>query len=141
MDWRNAVFASAAALIASLSAPAQADATARSSRCEEMNFRVYFDRDSARLSPAALETLHTAQRNVQGCSYAELHVLAESGRLQSQRGRAIVAAMHGRAWNVVRVERQQFAQTAYGGPEFVEVLTTPNHVPARSPLNDQEAGV
>jgi len=141
MFWRNAALAGAAAMIASLAVPAQAD-VAQPTRCEEMNVRVYFDHDSARLNQAARETLAAAQRNVSDCTYAELHVSANPGSLQVQRGRAVLAAMHGRSWNVARVERQQMAQAAsYGGPDYVQVLMTPNRVPAAPALTDQNAGV
>lgn len=141
MFWRNAALAGAAAMIASLAVPAQADA-AQPARCEEMNLRVYFDHDSARLNQAARDTLAAAQRNISDCTYAELHVSANPGPLQVQRGRAILAAMHGRNWDVARVERQQMAQVAsYGGPDYMEVLMTPNHVPAAPALNEQGAGV
>lgn len=136
MFWRTAALACAAATMA---APAQAGA-AQSTRCEEMNFRVYFDADSAQLNGAALDTLRAAQRHVQGCSYAELHVRADPGTLSAQRGRAIVAAMNSRTWNVSRVEHRPLSRDAGFGPDFVQVLMTPNHVPA-TPSLDQGAGV
>lgn len=139
MFWRTTALAGAAAMIAAMAVPAQAD-TAQSTRCEEMNFRVYFDADSAQLNDAARDTLRAAQRHVQGCSYAELHVRADPGALSAQRGRTIVAAMNGRSWNVTRIERPAMTREAAFGPDYVQVLMSPNHVPA-TPALDQGAGV
>lgn len=139
MLMRSALIVCAAAMMAALSAPAHADAT----RCEETNFRVYFQHGSATLDQTALEAMDLAERNVGGCSYAALHVsLDRSSPYARQRASAIRTAAHGRAWNVVRVDARGVQRASFdaGGPEFAEVTMTPRALQP-STDNPNDAGV
>lgn len=140
MLWRSALVVCAAAMMAALSAPAHADAA----RCEETNFRIYFEHGSAALDQTAIEALDLAERNVAGCSYAALHVsLDRASPVARQRAAAIRTAAHGRAWNVVRVDRRGIQQVSFdgGGPEFAEVSMTPRVLQPASIDEANGAGV
>ena len=146
MFLRSAILACAAAMAASTLAPAFADTHAASSaRCEEMNFRVYFNHRSAALNPLAMQVLDLAEAQVAGCSYAELHVLVDAGAPYARaRGDAILAAADARAWNVARVERRTVMRRASlsNGPDYAEVVMTPRVMPVGAPVTaDSDVGV
>ena len=112
-------------------------------RCAEANFRVYFSQDSAALDADARRVLEIAERNVADCAYAELRVRV-SGPRAYQRGQAILAAADSRAWDVARVEqRARVRDVSFsGGPEYADVVMTPNRLPAGAPvLPERDAGV
>lgn len=136
---RSALVAAAATLSVAAFAPALAyTATSETSaQCEEMNFRVYFDQNATGLNGLAMRTLHTAERQVAECPYAELHVRMDpSTPFARERGAAIVAAADERVWNVTRVESREGVQRASysNGPDYAEVVMTPNAMPAAAPL-------
>lgn len=139
----RSVLIALAALAGFAAAPASAE-TAAPARCEEMNFRIYFQPGSASLSEDAMHMLDVASRNVAGCSYAELHVAVDAASpYAAERGQAIMAAANDRSWNVAGVEGMGMTRmAAYGGPEFAEVTMTPRVMPASAPLTMQNrAGV
>jgi hypothetical protein len=84
------------------------------------------------------------QRDVGACRYAELHVMVDpaSGRA-AQRAHAIRAAANARAWNVVRLERLPALHRAAfsAGPDYAEVMMTPNVMPATNELIAPDVGV
>ena len=133
MFLRSVTFACVAAMM-SMAAPAIAETSnsAPAARCEDTAFRVYFNHSSAALNPFALQTLNMAARNLEGCSYAELHVTVDpASRYAAQRGQAILAALNTRAWNVARIEPLTASRVAYGdGPEFAYVMMTSHPVAA-----------
>src|SRR5689334_7743731 len=93
----SALFACAASVFAS-AAPAHAD-TASPARCQDMNFRIYFQRGSATLDRDALQTIRFAQSRLSACNYAEMHVRLDANEPAArQRGLAILAAANGRHW-------------------------------------------
>ena len=135
MFLRCALLASATAICAAMLAPASADTSLASARCDEANFRIYFAPEEARLDPVAVQALRLAERGVADCGYAELHVLVDASASKArERGAAIVAAADARAWNVVRVERRAPMQRVSAGPDFAEVVMTPRVMPAGEPL-------
>jgi hypothetical protein len=142
MSLRFVMLSAAAAMIVSAGAMAQTREGA--SRCEQTNFRIYFQHDSAALDDAARQVLAVAQRDVGACRYAELHVMVDpaSGRA-AQRAHAIRAAANGRAWNVVRLERQPALHRAAfsASPDFAEVMMTPNLMPVTNDLIAPDVGV
>jgi hypothetical protein len=142
MSLRLVMLSAAAAMIVSAGAVAQTRDGA--SRCEQTNFRIYFQHDSAALDDAAQQMLAVAERDVGACRYAELHVMVDpaSGHA-SQRAHAIRAAANGRAWNVVRLERQPALHRAAfsAGPDFAEVMMTPNVMPVTNDLISPDVGV
>lgn len=136
MFLRSAAFAFTATL--AFLAPAHAE-QAQNAQCQEMSFRVYFEPGSAALSQDAMQMLDVAERNVAGCSYAELHVTVDpASPLAAARGQAIMAAADGRSWNVASIEPIGMTRMAsYGGPEFAEVMMTPRVMPTTAPLTTQ----
>lgn len=142
MSLRLVMLSAAAVMIVSAGAMAQPRDGA--SRCEQTSFRIYFQHDSAALDDAARQVLSVAQRDVGACRYAELHVMVDpaSGRA-AERARVIRAAANGRAWNVVRLERRQaLHQAAFSaGPDFAEVMMTPNVMPVTNDLIAPDVGV
>ena len=142
MSLRFVMLSCAAALIVSGAAMAQTRDSA--ARCEQTNFRIYFQHGSAVLDDTAQQVLATAERNVGGCGYAELHVMVDPASGQAaERSQAIRAAANARAWNVVRVERlPALRQAVYGGgPDYAEVTMTPNVLPATNELVAPDVGV
>ncbi|HWA01410.1 MAG TPA: hypothetical protein VG841_13955 [Caulobacterales bacterium] len=138
MFLRSAAFA-AVILAAAPTAPAVASASAAA--CEETRFRVYFERDSAALTPAALEIITAAERNVAGCPYAEVHVSVDAASALAQaRGQAVLSALDGRAWNVAQVEPRGVSRVS-AGPDYAEVLATPRETPPTAPLAGAHTGV
>ena len=139
MSLRSILISSTIATIALAAgaAIAQARQPASALRCEQTSVRIYFQHGSAALDDTARQLLGAAARNVGACHYTELHVMLDpaNGRA-AERGQAIRAAADGRAWNVVRIERRAaLRRAAYSaGPEFAEVMMTPNHMPARNDL-------
>src|SRR5262245_18424836 len=108
--FRVAAFACAATLMAA-TAPASAD---DASVCEATNVRVYFEHGSDALSPAAMDTLNAASRMMRGCAHKEIRVAVDASSVRSAaRGRAVMAAMRDRGWNVARVEAQMAMSVAY----------------------------
>src|SRR5690348_16183826 len=129
MLMRTTLVVCAATLVAALSAPASADPA----RCEETNFRVYFEHGSASLDQTALEAMNLAERNVAGCSYAALHVsLDRSNPYAEARAASIRAAARGRTWNAVRIDQYGVQQASFdaGSPEFAQVTMTTHPLPA-----------
>src|SRR5262249_54085446 len=140
--FRAALLACAAVAMAVAAQPVAAD-TPASAQCEEMNLRVYFAHGSAALDPMAREMLNVAERHVGACPYAEMHVRVDVSEPYAQaRGQAIMAAAHGRAWNVARVEPQggMRAASLSSGPDFAEVLMTPRVMPPAPQLTDRNVG-
>jgi len=139
MSLRSILISCTAATIAlaASAAMAQARQTESALRCEQTSFRIYFQHGSAALDNTATQLLSAAERNVGACAYTELHVMVDpaSGRA-AERGQAIRAAANGRTWNVVRIERRDaLRRAAYSaGPDFAEIIMTPNHMPVRNPL-------
>jgi hypothetical protein len=112
-------------------------------RCADTNFRLYFNESSATLDAEARRTLEIAERNVADCAYAELRVRVEGPRAY-ERGRAVLAAADGRAWDVARVEQRARSQRAVlgAGPDYAEVVMTPNRLPAGAPvMPERDVGV
>lgn len=138
--FRSAAFA-LCALAGFYVAPASAETTA--AQCQDMSFRVYFSQGSDDLSPAALETIQAAARDMAGCTYAELHVSVDAASPHAaQRGQAILAAMNGRTWNVMQVEPVMSRQVSYGAaPAFAEVTMSSTPLTSRTPLAAPNAGV
>lgn len=142
MVLRSAAFASTVALMTLFAAPAGAETT----RCEATSMRVYFAQASSQLSPAALETLDIAARNVAGCDYAELRVAIDASSPQAQgRAEAIRAAAYERNWDAVRFAPVLRA-AAPASPDYAEVTLTPEAAPTMSASLPQvqhrpEAGV
>lgn len=138
MFLRSAILACAATF--AVAAPVQADAPAR---CEPTNFRVYFGHGSATLDATTIEILDAAERNVAGCSYAELRVALDASSPEAlARGNAIAAAAADRAWDAVRLESRPQTQSMLQGdaPEYAEVVMTPERStapsrPLRGPAN------
>ncbi|MFT3727774.1 MAG: hypothetical protein QM759_08120 [Terricaulis sp.] len=143
MPVRAILLACASLAMVSAAALAQPNASTQA-RCEDMNFRIYFDHGSAALNPLAAQTLAAAERNVAGCRYKEMRVrLDTSTALAAARGHAILAAAHGDAWNAARAEAMPPAQRAAfsAGPEFAEVAMADHPLPAGAPAVNTEAGV
>jgi len=139
MFLRTAALVCAAAVMVCATAPANAETQNASARCEATSFRVYFQRDSATLSPLAQETLNVAARDVSGCSYKALNVSVDgSSALASQRGQAIVAAARGEGWNATRVTPSAVMRVS-GGPDYASVTMTPDATPPVATTGD--AGV
>lgn len=116
---------------------AQARQSASALRCEQTNFRIYFQHGEAALDDAARQLLAAAESHVGACAYAELHVMVDPASARpAERGQAIRAAANARAWNVVRIERRSPLHTAaYGaGPDYAEVTMTPNVIGPRNDL-------
>lgn len=139
MFLRSVLFVCAAAMIG-----VAASATAQTApRCADTNFRLYFTEDSTALGAEARRTLEIAERNVADCAYAELRVRVDGPRAY-QRGQAVLAAADGRVWDVARVEQRARSQRAVlgAGPDYAEVVMTPNRLPAGAPvLPERDVGV
>jgi hypothetical protein len=111
--------------------------------CEDANFRIYFSHDSDALDADGQRMLDVAERSVAGCAYAELHVRVDGAHAR-QRGQAIVAASAGRSWDVARVEQRvaRAEPVSLGdGPDYAEVVMTPNHLPAGAPPIEDDADI
>lgn len=136
---RSTLFA-CAAMFAML---APANAEQQNARCEDMSFRVYFAHGSAQLDDTAMQMLALAERNVAGCAYAELHVAFNaSAPLANERGRAILAAADGRAWNVTRVERMQMQRASMSSsPDFAQVTMSSRVMPVAPQTTTSDVGV
>ena len=94
MSLRFVMLACAATALVSVAALAEARAPA--SRCEQTNFHIYFQHGSAVLDDSARDLLAAAERDVSGCTYAELHVMLDpSSGPAFARGQAIRAAANG----------------------------------------------
>lgn len=128
--FRTAAVACITALMASVALPAAAEAPAQAT-CEQTNFRVYFDHGSTSLNDMAIETITAATRTMEGCAYAELHVNVDtSSPYAARRGQAVLAAANGHEWDVARVEPRMVMPVTYSsGPDFVDVVMTPNVMP------------
>lgn len=134
MFLRCALLASAVAVAAAVLAPASAD-TAAAARCEEATLRIYFAHGDAALSPAAEQALRAAERGVADCPYAEMRVLVDAGAPRAhERGQAILNAADSRRWDVARIERRAPLQRVSAGPDFAEVLMSPNALPVGEAL-------
>ncbi|MES1199316.1 MAG: hypothetical protein ABUS48_04975 [Pseudomonadota bacterium] len=142
MFLRSAALACTAIALFAL-APANANTSHRDATCETTTFRVYFDHNSAALSPTAIETINLAARQVEGCAYRELHVSVDaSSPYAGQRGQAILVAARAGDWNVANVEPRAMMRVAHvTGPEFAEVTMTPDMMPAVAPPPATNAGV
>jgi hypothetical protein len=142
MSLRVVTLACAATALVSVAAFAQARTA--TPRCEQTDFRIYFQHGSAVLDDSARDLLAAAERDASGCRYAELHVMLDPASGPAfARGQAIRAAANGRAWNVVRLERRPALQRAAfnAGPDYAEVTVTPNVMPATNELITPNAGV
>lgn len=134
----------ACAATALVSVAAFAEARTATPRCEQTDFRIYFQHGSAVLDDSARDLLAAAERDVSGCNYAELHVMLDPASGPAfARGQAIRAAANGRSWNVVRLERRPAMQRAAfeSGPDYAEVTVTPNVMPVTNELITPNAGV
>ncbi len=112
-------------------------------RCTDTNFRVYFHGEFTALDADALRTLELAERNVADCAYAELRVRVDGPRAY-RRGQAVLAAADSRAWDVARVEQRARVQdvSLSGGPEFAEVVMSPERLPDGAPVvAERDVGV
>jgi hypothetical protein len=139
MFLRSVVFAGAAAMLGVAASAAAQTAP----RCEDTTFRVYFSGGSTALDAEALRVLEIAERNVADCAYAELHVRVNGPRAY-RRGQAILAAADSRVWDVARVEQRVGVQdvSISDGPQYAEVVMTPNRLPAGAPVpRETDAGV
>jgi type IV pilus biogenesis protein CpaD/CtpE len=141
---RSAAIACATATIAALAAPAAAETSAAASaRCEATSFRIYFAHGASRLTPAALETIEAAARNVEGCAYAELHIAVDaSSPYAARRAAAIRAAAEARGWDAARIAPRMLVSVS-SSPDFAEVEMTPNPAPTvnTSAPAETDAGV
>lgn len=134
---RSAMFACAATLFA-VAQPAFADAAPE--RCDATSFRIYFQHGAATLDETAMQMLDAAERSVADCGYSELHVAVDASSPQARaRAEAIRAAADGRGWNAVRVSQMASTRDVSYGPEYAEVLMTPEVMPAGEPLRDMPA--
>jgi hypothetical protein len=138
MFLRSAALACAAAMIAALAAPA----TAETARCDATSFRVYFAQGSARLTPAARETIEAAARTVAGCDYSELRVALDASSPQASRRAAAIRAAAGDNWDAVRVT-PRLLQRASASPDYAEIEMSPYPAPTldTSTPAETDAGV
>jgi hypothetical protein len=155
MFLRSAALACAAAMIAALAAPA----TAETARCDATSFRVYFAQGSARLTPAARETIEAAARTVAGCEYSELRVALDASSPQASRRAALrvaldasspqasrraaaIRAAAGDNWDAVRVTPRML-QRASASPDYAEIEMSPYPAPTHdtSAPAETDAGV
>ncbi len=128
-----------AVMASAVAAPVFAEPSA-AERCEAMSFRVYFQHGSAALDDTALQMLDAAERSVVDCAYSELNVAVDASSPQARaRANAIRAASDGRAWNAVRVSAMPSTRDVSYGPEYAEVLMTPDVMPEGAPLRDMPA--
>ncbi len=124
---RKMLIACAAVLASAAVSPAMAeDAPAR---CEAQAVRVYFAPGSTTLDSAATDMLRVAQSHMADCTHAELSVRTDASAVSQERGRAVLAAMQGRAWDVAQTA-PTMTQRVSVGPAFVDVVMTPDRLPA-----------